>query len=254
MTRKHGLCGALPRDHSLKAPILEHYLTGAELPRAPRTVDWMTKVPSWPMYLNDRIGDCTCAGMAHALGAMDYYANGTEALFADKTVEAMYSAVSGYNPATGANDNGTTLQQVCQHMVKTGIRDTNGRVHRLAAWAEVENYTDTDLLKQVLFAFGSVYLAFNLPQSAQEQFEEEQPWVPVAGSPIIGGHCVVLQYFPKPKIITWGAEQEMDDAFLDEYCTEAIALVTADWVDANGLSPSGLNLSQLVDDADALAA
>lgn len=259
MTRKHGLYGALPRDRSLKAPILENYLTGAELPKAPPTVNWMTKVPSWPMYLNDTIGDCTCAGMCHSLGAMSYYADGSEVLFADNAVLDMYSAISGYNPVTGANDNGASLAQVCKYMVKEGIADTSGRRHLLAGWAEIEDYTDTELLKQVLYTFGSVYLAFNLPQSAEQQFEEGEPWAPVEGSPIVGGHCVVLQYstaygYDDESIITWGAEQKMDIAFLDEYCTEAIALVTADWVDANGTSPSGLKLAQLLDDADELAA
>src|SRR6202140_4670412 len=32
-----------------------------------QSVDYATLVASWPMFLNDRLGDCTCAGAAHAV-------------------------------------------------------------------------------------------------------------------------------------------------------------------------------------------
>ena len=42
------------------------YLT-TTLPAPPAAVDWGKKVPSWPMYLNDKYGDCTCAAAGHMI-------------------------------------------------------------------------------------------------------------------------------------------------------------------------------------------
>ena len=42
------------------------YLT-SRLPAPPAAVDWGKNVSSWPMYLNDKYGDCTCAAVGHML-------------------------------------------------------------------------------------------------------------------------------------------------------------------------------------------
>jgi len=247
--------GALPRDFSVKVPTFEAYLTNPKaLPAFPSVVDRESKVSSWPMYCNDTVGDCTIAGMLHSIGAMSTYASGAEVLFSDTEALAVYSAISGYNPDDPNSDVGCTLQQVCDYFEKTGAADTNGKVHKLAGYAEIGNYTNTTLLKQVLWTFGTVYVAVNLPDSAMDQFNAGQPWVPVAGSPIDGGHCIVMQWNASDVIdgssfITWGAEQRANNAWIHEYLCEAVAIVSQDWIEANGDSPSGLDLAQLIADS-----
>ena len=253
-----GLRGAKPRDFSVKAPVLEAYLTDPKaLPRAPRLVDWESKVTDWPMYDNDTIGDCTIAGMFHSIGAMSQYSTGNEVLFTNDEAVSVYSAISGYVPGDPSTDVGCTLQQVCDYMVQTGAVDVNGKTHKLAGYAEVGDFTNTSLLKQVLYTFGSVYVAVNLPESAEEQFGEDEPWTPVPGSPILGGHCIVLQWNESDvddgsSFVTWGSTVRADNAWIDDYVCEAVALVSQDWIEANGDSPSGLDLAQLVADSNAV--
>lgn len=257
----HGKFGYLPRDFTVPAPELETYIVAGDtdpLPNSPSFVDRESKVTSWPMYKNDMIGDCTVAGMLHAVSSMTAFSGVVPggAMFTDDEAVKIYSAVSGYDPVTGANDNGATLASVCQYMVKTGAKDVNGRVHKLAAWAEINSYSNLRLLKRVCNAFGSVYLAIECPYSALDQFDAGEPWTYVANSQIDGGHAIPLQYsavntgtFDDETIITWGAEQKMSENFAFAYLQEAVAIVSADDVNVQtGKNPVGLDLTQLVAD------
>lgn len=258
--RQHGLYGYRPRDFTVDAPELEDYLLDGSdpLPASPAFVDRESAVKSWPMYMNDKIGDCTVAGVLHAVSSMTAFSGVVPggAMFTDDEAVKIYSAVSGYDPVSGANDNGATLADVCKYMVHTGAVDVNGRVHKLAAWAEIGDYTNLRLLKRVCNAFGSVYLAIDCPYSALDQFNAEQPWTYVAGSQIDGGHAIPLQYsatntgtFDDETIITWGAEQKMNEAFARNYLVEAVAIVSADDVNVqSGKNPVGLSLTQMVAD------
>jgi hypothetical protein len=42
--------------------------------------------------------------------------------------------------------------------------------------------------------------------------------------------------------------------WFEKYCSEAYALVSADWLKTNGVSPSGLNLAALQKDLAAVTA
>lgn len=251
--------GALPRDDRPAPQLADYILSASALPVAPLIVDRELDVPSWPMYLNDQIGDCTVAGMFHAVSSMTAYSRQTSGgvTFTDDEATRVYSAVSGYDPATGANDNGAQLQDVCRFMVKTGATDTSGKVHKLAAWAEVENFTNLRLLKRVLYAFGTVYLAIDCPDSALQQFQDGQAWSVVPGAQFAGGHCIVMQYSAAyapnigadETVITWGAKQKMTMAFAKQYIVEAVAVVSEDDVNVqSGRNPAGLALQQMIAD------
>lgn len=77
----------------------------------PSSADWLSAVPGpWGMLKNDTVGDCTAAGALHYLMAQQWYGQQQPITFADTDAITMYSAISGYEPNTGANDNGATLQ------------------------------------------------------------------------------------------------------------------------------------------------
>lgn len=256
--------GALPRDKSKPAPSLGAYLTDAKafgaadpLPVASGKVDRETGISSWPMYGNDRLGDCTVAGMFHAISAVETISTmGPTPIFTDDEAVKVYSAVSGYDPETGDNDNGATLADVCRYMVKTGATDNRGGHHKLLAWAEIEDYTNLKLLKRVLNAFGTVYLAIDFPVSAMDQFQAGKPWTLDSESPSDGGHCIPLQYsgvntgeWYDETIITWGAEQKMSEGFAKAKIVEAVAIIPSGSVNSvTHVNEVGLDLNALVTD------
>jgi len=226
--------------------VLDNYLTS---PATPSVVDFASQVVSWPMYGNDTIGDCTCATAGHQIQAWTCY-TGAEVTVPQEDIIQLYSAVSGYNPATGANDNGANVQDVLTYWRKSGVPVAG---HKILAFAQLQ---DLAKVKDALFTFGSVYLGINFPASAMDQFNADQSWTVVQGSQIEGGHAIPLQYAGTGavpyQIVTWGKLQGMDQAFLDTYCEEAWVVITDDWLDKNGHDPEGLDLAQLGADLAAM--
>lgn len=246
--------GALPRDHSRYAPTYEDYRTD-QLPVVSDStdVDRATEVTAWPMYDNDNLGDCTVAGIAHVIGAMAVYGGHPLPLFADTEIIKVYSAVSGYNPVTGTGDNGATLQSVLDYVKTNGITDLAGKTHTVVAYTALGTANDPTLLAEVLNSFGAVYVAINCPKSAQTEFGSVWTWQPC--SPIIGGHCIGLHRrqpigstVGSSVFSTWGALQPVTPRFVKHYVNESWAIISQDWIDANGDSPSGLDLAQLMTD------
>lgn len=246
--------GRLPRDFTRYAPTYESYRIAPGLPVVAATadVDRATEVTSWPMYKNDSLGDCTVAGIAHVIGAMAVYGGHPLPLFADAEIVRVYSAVAGYNPQTGAGDNGANMQTVLDYIKANGITDTAGKVHKVVAYAALRNPADTTQLAEVLNTFGAAYVGINCPQSAQSQFGKL--WTYRRFSPIEGGHAIgfhrrePLSASGPIVYSTWGALQPATTGFHKRYTEEAWAVVSADWLEANGESPEGLDVTQLLAD------
>lgn len=208
---------------------------------APAVVDFASKVAAWPMMLNDRLGDCTCAGVGHMIQAWTAYA-GSEVTLSDDDVLRLYEIVSGYNPVTGANDNGAVEQDVLQHLVDAGVLG-----HKILAFAQVD-HTSAAEMKSALQMFGTLYVGIQCPASMQQQFGAGQVIDYVPGSPVEGGHCIIVQKWDEDYlyVVTWGTLVKMTWAFWEHYGDEAWAIVTADFIEQNGTSPSGLNLTGLL--------
>lgn len=256
--------GALPRDFTLRAPSFEAAIVDPRaLPNAPVVTDWTLKVAQWPLYNNDVWGDCTVAGIFHAIAALTANSGLVPggAMFSLAEVTRVYKAVCpGFDPKTDANDNGATLASVCKYGVRHGFTDTSGRLHKLAGWAEVGSYTNLALLKQCLYVFGTVYCGFNLQVAQETQFNNGQPFSWVPSSPSAGGHCMPLEQSAlndpgvlyNEEVITWGAKWKVNRPFMQQTMNEAIVIFTEDWIEANGTSPSGLDLTQLIADSQEL--
>jgi len=64
-----GKLGALaphPEDTHPRVKLANH-MNVAKTPPTPAVVDYASRVRSWPMYLNNALGDCTCAGIGHSV-------------------------------------------------------------------------------------------------------------------------------------------------------------------------------------------
>jgi hypothetical protein len=250
-------------DRSRRRLTLERYLDPRApmsrygLPPVPLTqdVDYASEVTSWPMYLNDQLGDCTIAGAGHMFGAWTRYAGGTEAVFTDDQVQAVYSRAGGYVPGDPTTDNGCVMADVLADLKTTGMIDAGGHVHKVAGFAALGNVADESLLGQVLDVFGSVYTGVSVQQHMEAEFAAGQPftWDPDPAAQVIGGHCICLQRRHgsggAPLVyVTWGALQPATTGFQAGAVEEAWAVVTEDWIKANGLSVQGLDLHQLLAD------
>lgn len=223
----------------------------ATAPVNPVAVDWLTKVPKWNMYLNDQIGDCTIASGAHQIMSLSTYSQQYAQSVTDADVVAAYSAVSGYDPKTGANDYGAVLQDVMNYWRKTGIGG-----HKILAFAavDVKNKQEVDAAINV---FGTLSLGIALPISAQKQTGPDKVWEfdPVSTSGRYGswgGHAVPVGKYDdnanRYTVVTWGALQDLSEDFWNAYVDEAWVVITQEWLDASGRTPGGIDLFGLGED------
>lgn len=210
----------------------------------PRPWDLRSHVASWPMYANDRIGDCAIAGPAHMIQAWRASVGdpaGQHGVLTDQDVITAYTAVSGYDPSTGANDNGCYLTDVLRHWRDTGIAG-----HRIAGWVAVDPTRD-DVWRRAGYVFGGLLLGWALPISAQGQTAWHSPSGPLTGDRkpgSWGGHATSqirdnLAYAEDS--CSWGSDIPFGTGFRHAYCDEAYGIVATDWLDGTGRAPNGLD-------------
>src|SRR5271154_4652808 len=108
------------------------YLKADAPPPPPEKTYWEYKIGTYPMMLNDTLGDCTCADAGHRV--MLWTAHGGEMVTpADADILAAYEAVGGYVPGDPSTDNGCAMTDVFEYCESTGIAG-----HKINGWVAVD--------------------------------------------------------------------------------------------------------------------
>jgi len=217
----------------------------ASLPPPPASVDWSSKVTTWPMMLNDKLGDCTCAAVGHCIQEWTTYA-GAPVVLPDSAILQLYEQVSGYNPNDPSTDQGAVEVDVLNYWLANGVSK-----EPLQAYAALELQNHNEVMDS-LYWFGNCYIGLALPISAQKQ----DVWAVPPGGAVgegapgsWGGHAVpVVAYDARGlTVVTWGATKRMTWQFWDTYCDEAYALLSPLWL-SSGKAPQGFDWAQLTTD------
>lgn len=239
--------GKKPAVHDKRTLQLANYLKIAQLPPIPASYSWATDVKSpWGMMANDRLGDCTCAAAGHLI--LEWTSdNNAPVVPTDQQIIDAYSAITGYNPQTGANDNGAVETDVLNYWRQTGIAG-----HQIGAYAALEPKNHTHV-QATTWLFGGVYLGMSLPLSAQSQTVWSVPPGGATGDGAPGswgGHAVPVVAYDADglTVVTWGELLTMTWSFLDTYCEESYAIISPDFVNGTKPSPGGFDLASLQDD------
>lgn len=190
-------------------------------------------------------GDCAWAGPAHETMELCLDAKRPLPKFTGRVIVEQYSAYSGYDPSTGANDEGSSVRDVLEWRRTKGLRDATGKVHKIGAYVALEPGNLQHII-EAAWLFEAVGIGFEVPSSAEQQFAESKPWSVVhGGAPIVGGHYVPVVGRPVPgelACVTWARRQTMTDQFFETYCDEAWAYVTAERINAvTGRSYEGVD-------------
>lgn len=222
-----------------------------QLPPPPATVDFASRVPTWPMYDNDRYGDCTCAAAGHMIQAWTAAA-GAEVAPPDGAVLAFYEHFVGAPPPPDA---GCNMLDVLKYWRKTGV----GR-HRIAAFASLEPGNDVQI-RDGIALFGGIYIGLALPDFAVRGNLLTVPWVVPPQGPVgnaapndQNGHCVCIVGYDTRSLyaVTWGELKPMSFQFLRAYCDEAYAIVSADFIGPGGRDIDGFDMKTLEADVQEL--
>lgn len=260
--------GRRPRVVDHRVPALAKYLRTVSLPSPPAAQSWLpdlSKFPgvAWGMMGNDTVGDCTCAEVGHTMMGWSAYTRPTPKVLSTAEVLALYSAITGYNPANPASDQGAYMPDVLNYWLSHRIADphfTDG----LDGYA-VLNVADVAEVQDAITWFGNISMGIQLPLSAQSQDvwdvtgDPQDPNGPAyPGS--WGGHAVPGMAYDAAatsgslSFITWGAPKRMTWAFFKTYVDEAYARLNTDWINATKMSPAGVDWSGLIADNAVLKA
>ena len=231
-----------------------------DLPPPPPTCDYTAKAEKAikEMYMNNQLGDCVIAGMAHLVGVMTGNATGKPVLYTEKQIVTLYSAIGGYVPGQPNTDQGCDEQTALNYWQQNGAPEGS---HKIAGWIGV-NGADPAECRTALWLFENLYFGIELPDAWINPEPEKSGFVwDVAGDPDPNnGHCVVgVGYDAKGvTIATWGMTGTITDGAIAKYATqvgsgELYTVVSEDSIiKASGKAPAGFDWSQLIADFDSM--
>lgn len=254
------MLGKLPARQDPRTLKLRSYVNTAKLPPVPSACVW-SDAGSYELYDNDRIGDCAFVTPAHAITAWTFNSADTPD-FSPTTdqVVAAYSAVTGYNPADPSTDRGTVMLDMLNYWRHTGIAE-----RPISAYVAIDP-DDEQMVRAAIFLFGGICCGFALPAAVANADAWELParagrfhrrrrrqwadWTPNSW----GGHAVFVPDYNPQRLTcrTWGKRLAIDWPFFLEYCDEAYAAISLDWLGTDDHSPHGFDSAQLQRDLEAL--
>lgn len=227
--------------HTLK---LSSILREDALILPPTKTYWEYKVPDdWGMLGNDRYGDCVFAAIAHMI--MNWTAH-TGKMFTPSLGDVLkaYHDVTGFDPYSGVNDNGTAMTDAYDYWKNVGIAG-----HKIDGWAQID-WKNKKHVMLAIYLFGGVNPGIVMPQSALHQFDAGLHWhVEEDDMGIVGGHSV--PYFGYGSEggtgITWGKRQPTSWEFWDKYVEECYVPLSLDWIKSTKEAPNHLKMDELED-------
>jgi len=224
------------------------YLTPA-LPPPPASASSLTRVyknlgttdPTklFPMDGNDTLGDCTIAGVAHAITAFRGLVG------KKKTIMTKLAVVKLYMHLTGGVDSGLNELDVLNYW-QSNVVDGD----EILAYASIDPKNHVHV-EQAIQLFGAVYIGFQVQQNCIQEFDAHQPWTP--GPLTTDGHAVVAVEYDQSgvTVLTWGNTQKGTWAWWDECVDEAYAILPPEA--KNPAFAPGFDINQLQSDLAAVA-
>lgn len=198
--------------------------------------------PDNPPEISGGVGNCAEAGALHLIQAQSY---NTAKPLIPTTEDALnlYSAITGFNRNDPSTDQGTALTDLLTYWQKTGITIGN-TVHKIVGSASLD-ITSIAQMRYATYLFGGSYLGINCPKKCQQ---DTTNWNFGPGLKVDGGHCIIRagEGADGGKTGSWGMWIPTSNEFYLSYLDEGYIVVTEDWLNAQGKSPSGLDLDGLL--------
>jgi hypothetical protein len=214
--------GKKPPIRDYRTFMLKDYLVKDEIPNPPISFNSLERVYKnidpdipgiiFPMDANDRLGDCTIAGMAHADTVWSALV-GNKSIYPEELVTRIYFHL------TNGDDSGLAMLTVLEYFRKNIIMG-----EKIYAYVSINPHNHTHV-KQAMMLFGGIYLGFQVQEDCMEEFKNKQPWTP--GKLINAGHAVFAVGYDTTGInmLTWGDTQWGTWEWWDLCVDEAYAIL-----------------------------
>lgn len=251
--------GKKPATRRLKTICLGNVMNVGALPAAPNAwgYEYLVGQSAWGMMGNgpdtlngqpfSGAGCCVVATAGHFIKMWTANTGNPIAPTTDQVI-GVYSALTGFNPATGENDTGLDEQTFLDYWKSTGIpcTDSNGNttVHKILGYASVD-VSNILLLNQATWIFEGLFCGIQCPESAEE---DTSNWIEVPGSPIVGGHGVPRVGMGRDggHFVSWGLSIPHDNQFLVSNLDEAYVVVSEDQLNLQGKNVPGFDQPTLL--------
>ena len=203
-----------------------------KLPEPPTSV--ISPPGEYPIDGNAQYGDCTMAGLDHAIRAWRSLYGPTGTLPTEAQLIAKYLELS-------PNDEGLVEATLLKLFQTKGLGLFGGKIK---AYAPVPP-TDILQIHQAVAFYGVGYLGIICGGPQQEMFQRGEPWEWVPGQEE-DGHCVVATgYTPTGLLVkTWGGEAELTYGYCAHALEEVWAIISHQMVEHKG-DNLGLDLGAL---------
>ena len=228
-----------PRTYCLHVPLM----AAMSLPPASR--DWSQGV-TYRMWKNDICGDCAFAAHAALVSTWTHAAQ-ADVVLTDAEVLANYADVTGFDPATGANDNGTILLDQIDHWRRAGLERPGQTLDYLTAYGFI-NPSNVTAIKRAIAYLGGVMAGVQVPRGFMSlPLGGTWDWNAITDREFVGGHAIALVGYNPAGVFfnTWGARTFMPWDTFTRIADEAYGLISRqNFCAINSLTPD----SQTVDD------
>lgn len=192
----------------------------------------------WGMLGNATAGDCTIAGLMHAI--MDWRKlAGKTVHFTELDALDDYSAVlklsgqrQGYVAGDPSTDTGCDMVTVAQYVKETGLRDYTDTRYKVADFASIagsdQGNPALDHVYRCAYLFGACGIGIALSNANEDQFERGEAWTPDNSADDYHFVPVIARGRQGLGIVTWGKGPDwpgcwLSEAFFQQNCREAIA-------------------------------
>jgi hypothetical protein len=205
------------------------------------------------VYLNDSLGDCVIAWMAHAIGVFTGNATGTPTTFTDQQIIAEYGAIGGYVAGDPSTDNGCDEGTALDYWLSKGFAGA----HQIAGFLAVDP-TNAQECRDAIWLFETLMFGVGLPDAWVSPMPESSGFVwDVAGDAVQdNGHCFGSANWSPGSlgVETWGMNGGITDAAVAKYAANAaggqlFTVITQEGlIRATGRAPNGFDFPQLTAD------
>jgi hypothetical protein len=263
---KRCFTGKLPHIPKIKDLKLAKYLdkgTLIDVALAPMGVDW-SAVPTPTGALpkpdadalgNNRMGNCVFAAPGHQVNQIWQQVGRPNLIVDEAMVVDAYSKYAGYDPITGANDNGYYVRDMLQAWQHDGLYGT-----KALAYALVDHNNEDEVALANWLGIGTIG-GYRLPLASQSQQDEQgrpQWFVPPGGflsgqgPGTWGGHCIFQRGQRAGN--TWGHSVVWTQEWANQCCDELWIVVVDAMQLTTGRIPAGFAFDDFLADVRARTA
>lgn len=232
---------------------LHNYRTAAPLPAPPPACSYISQAAAAlrQVYLNERLGNCVIAGIAHLLGVFSGNSGMPPIQLTADQIIALYSAIGGYVRGDDSTDNGCDERTALRYWQQQGAP---AGANRITGWVSIDG-TNPQRVRTALWLFENLLFGVELPDAWISPAPSAPGFVWDLAGPAVedNGHCFVGVAYDAygVTIDTWGMLGSVTDAAIAKYATtgsagELYAVISPSIIGkAAAKAPNGFDWDQL---------